>query len=70
MGSDGKHGRGRMSAEPVTLHRVSPCEHGITHPIRELLAGSSFSVRECRTKAGMPRNHVVTTEKYPDTVRR
>ncbi len=59
-----------MRAEPVTLHRVSPCEHGKTHHIRELVAGSEFSVRECRTKNGFPRTHLVTVDKYPDTVRR
>ncbi|WP_410576654.1 hypothetical protein [Amycolatopsis sp. lyj-108] len=54
----------------MTLHRVSPCEHGKTHHIRELVAGSEFSVRECRTKNGFPRTHLVTVDKYPDTVRR
>ncbi len=49
-----------------SLRRVSPCEHGVTHHIKELRSGTSFSVRECRTKAGFPRTHVVTDERYPE----
>lgn len=54
----------------VDLRVVSPCEHGVEHPIKELMLGMSFSVRECRDSKGVPRNHRVTEDKYPTAVRR
>lgn len=54
----------------VTLHVVSPCEHGVKHHIEQLHEGAVFSVPECHTKSGGPRHHVVTAAKYPETVRR
>jgi hypothetical protein len=54
----------------ATLHVVSPCEHGNEHEIKELIAGAEFATFGCTTKAGAPRRHVVTLEKYPTTVTR
>jgi hypothetical protein len=55
----------------VELRVVSPCEHGVEHHAKELPMGVlNFSVPECRDTKGNPRNHIVTPEKYPETVRR
>ncbi|WP_189061471.1 hypothetical protein [Longimycelium tulufanense] len=45
--------------------RTSPCEHDVVVHVLTLPEGSTFSVPECRTKAGVPRTHVVTRERYP-----
>ena len=54
----------------ATLQVVSPCEHGIEHEILELPEFVWFSTRKCVDSRGMPREHFVTKEKYPKTVRR
>lgn len=54
----------------VTLRVVSPCSHGIAHDIRELPLGCSFSTRKCLNSKGVPKNHNVTVEAYPEEVRR
>lgn len=54
----------------VTLHVVSPCEHGIEHDIKELAAGLHFSTPKCRSKRGAPRVHKVSETKYPTIVQR
>lgn len=55
----------------VTMRVVSPCEHGVEHAIKEVMDGVlNFSIPECRYANGNPKNHEVTPEKYPKTVRR
>lgn len=54
-----------MSGHLTPLRLVSPCEHGIPHHIREAPEGAAFAVPECRTKAGTPRTHHITPDKYP-----
>ena len=54
----------------ATLRVVSPCEHGIRHPIIELIEGATFSFPQCVDSRGKPRLHVVTPEAYPKVVRR
>lgn len=55
----------------VTLRRVSPCEHGINHSVLSVLDGTThFAVPECRDSKGNPRNHRITTDKYPTTERK
>lgn len=61
----------------ATLQVVSPCEHGIEHEILELPASQPekqefvwFSTKKCVDSKGVPREHLVTKEKYPKTVRR
>lgn len=54
----------------TTLHKTSPCHHGVTHPILEAPLGVSFSVKECVDSKGFPRNHTVTIDRYPEEVRR
>jgi hypothetical protein len=64
-------GGGNVGRPPVaTLRVVSPCEHGVTHHIKELLDGAVFSVPECKDSRGKQRLHTADEATYPNTVRR
>lgn len=56
--------------EAVTLHVVSPCEHGVEWEVEELILGATFSFPACKDSRGAPRSHVVTKDAYPQTRRR
>lgn len=64
------NGQSANERATVTLHVVSPCEHGIEHDILELSEGADFAVLGCRDSKGHPRSHHVSKERYPITRRR